>query len=113
MLPDLDFDVDFDPDLSDHPIIVVIVTTSAGRIEIMAEVSSHERALTLKRTHVQSVIGSNQIGLKSLRAIARMAMERMGYDEIIVEGAARTTGANPGRSSKPLRFAVRSRPPAS
>src|SRR5262245_8968318 len=105
-------DVTFELDLegSSHPVVLVKIGTPLGEIQLMAEPFEQGRVLRLLRTHVQSDAGSNAFGIASLRRIAEIAMERMDYDEIIVEGALRTTGANPGRAPQvPFRFRRRDR----
>jgi hypothetical protein len=94
-------------DLSADSVITVEIRTAAGLILIMAEPEDRGRTLILRRTHVQSEGGPNTIGVVNLRLLANVVMERMDYDEIIVEGAIRTTGAKPGRQPRPQRFAHR------
>ena len=95
------FEIDAETDGS---IAVVDVSTPAGLIKICAELHVSGRTLQVTGLHVQSELGPNAIGLNALRVIAAAAMERMDFDAIEIEGAPRTTGANPGRRSKPLRF---------
>ena len=57
------------------------------------------------RARLHSDASPNTFGRNGLKQIAKVAMERMGYDEIIIEGATRTTGANPGHRPRPIRFA--------
>ena len=104
---DLDFEVLDDG--TDDPIVTVRIGTPDGVLLIMAEVAQEGRTLRLLDLHIQSDAGANAIGLSALRLIANVAMERMDYDEIVVEGAVRTTGANPGHRPRPLRFARRAR----
>lgn len=105
---EIQFD-DIDYDATDHPVVTIRIGTPVGAVEVMAEVAEHRRSLQLRRLHVQSAVEPNAIGLANWRLIANVVMERMGYDEIIVEGAVRTTGARPGRRPQPIRFARRIR----
>jgi hypothetical protein len=105
---DIKFD-DIDYDATDHPVVTIRMTTPSGLIEVMAEVAADGRALRLARLHVQSAAEPNEIGYPNWRLVATMVMESMGYDEIIVEGAVRTTGASPGRRPRPIRFTRRIR----
>ena len=105
---DIQFD-DIDYDATDHPVVTVRITTPVGVVELMAEVAELGGSLQLRRLHVQSAIEPNAIGLANWRLIANVVMERMDYDEIIVEGAVRTTGARSGRRPQPIRFARRVR----
>ena len=54
----------------------------------------------------------NAIGVANLYVLAQALMGKFDYDEIIVEGAVRTTGAHPGRRSRARRFFRRVRPSA-
>lgn len=93
---------------TDHPVATIEIATPAGLILLMAEVSDEGRTLRLMGAHVQSDIGPNEIGFQNLKLLADVAMERMDYDEIIVEGAVRTTGTRPGRRPSAIRFRRRS-----
>ena len=104
----INFD-DIDYDATDHPVVTIRVVTPVGLIEVMAEVAVNRRSLRLQRLHVQSSAEPNEIGHANWRLIATMMMERMDYDEIIVEGAVRTTGASAGRRPQPIRFTRRIR----
>src|SRR6185503_17753675 len=104
-------DISFDDliyDETDHPVATVLVTTPAGAIKVMAELYEEigkRRVLRLIKTHIQTEIPPNAVGIVALRSIARAALEVLEYDEIYIEGAPRTTGANPGRRPRVLRFA--------
>lgn len=108
MPDDIDFD-DIDYDATDHPVVTIRLITPVGLIEVMAEVAVDRRSLRLQRLHVQSNVQPNEVGHANWRLIATMMMERMDYDEIIVEGAVRTTGASAGRRPRPIRFTRRIR----
>lgn len=73
----------------------------------MAEPEELGRTLVLRRFHMQAQAGANSLGPGNLRLLADLVMERMDYDELVVEGAFRTTGANPGHRPRPRRFARR------
>jgi hypothetical protein len=105
---DIRFD-DIDYDATEHPVVTIRIVTPVGLIEVMAEVAVDGHSLRLQRLHVQSAVEPNEIGHANWRLVAAMVMERMDYDEIIVEGAVRTTGASPGRRPRPIRFARRVR----
>lgn len=103
---------EFVPELTEGSVVTLEITTPAGRLLFMAEASQSEngKTLFLQRAHIQSDdVGPNNVGAGNMRALAVVAMELMGYDEIVIEGAVRTTGANPGRTPKPLRFTSRDR----
>ena len=96
--------------LSEGDIMTVRIGTPEGAVTIMARVDFEGRTLLLSKAHIQSSGGPHSIGLVNLRAMANFVLERLDCDEARVEGADRTTGANPGRAPDPLRFTRRSRP---
>ena len=95
--------------MTDDPVAAVVVGTPAGTLTFVAELLVEESRLWLKGVHIQDM-SPNTIGSANMKVIARALMERMGYDELVVEGATRTTGANPGRRPKALRFSRTVRP---
>lgn len=103
-------DVSFElvDEMTDDPIVTLLVLTPAGRLTVTAEPIVQGTSLRLQGTHVQDT-RANTIGAGNLLVIAQALMERMGFDGLIVEGAIRTTGANPGHRPRILRFARRVR----
>ncbi|HQT83426.1 MAG: hypothetical protein B7Z58_01005 [Acidiphilium sp. 37-64-53] len=93
-------------DLSQDAVVAIVVETPSGVIKILAEPDFHDRSLVLRRTHMQGP-RANLVGAGNLMALAQVMMERLDCDEIIVEGAVRTTGAHPGHAPRILRFARR------
>jgi hypothetical protein len=88
---------------ADFPVVVAEIGTPAGVVTVLAEVVERGQTLILRGLHLQG-LSPNEIGAANLRLIARVVMEETGYDAIEIEGAARTTGANPGRRPRVLRF---------
>jgi hypothetical protein len=105
-LADLAFEIR--AEWTDHPVVTIEIATPVGLVMVMDEVTEVDRTLRLQGTHVQSGVAPNEIGPHNFRLIVDVAMERMDYDEIIVEGAVRTTGAHPGRRPRPIWFTRRS-----
>lgn len=97
-------------DLTSDPVVTVWVSTPDGTLKFMAEPEQQGMTMILHRTHVQDA-NANAIGHGNLMVLARALMERMDFDGLVVKGALRTTGANPGRRPHPLRFTRRIRPP--
>lgn len=90
--------------LSDHPIVTIRIRTPAGVLMVMGEPVMRGRVLVMRRTHLHGT-RPNAVGVRNLRLIAGLVMEGMDVDGLIIEGALRTTGANPGRYPEPVRFA--------
>ena len=100
---------DIDYDATEDPVLTISIETPLGVLEVMFSPIEHNRSLRLQGLHVQSAIDPNAIGPANWRLIAQVAMEYMDYDEIIVEGSVRTTGARPGHRPRAIRFTRRTR----
>lgn len=96
-------------DMTDDPVVTLLVSTPAGRLTFVAEPEERGSTLVLKGTHVQDA-RPNAIGTANLMVVAQALMEGMDFDGLEVEGAIRTTGANPGHRPRLFRFARRVRP---
>jgi hypothetical protein len=108
-----DLSFDMADDLTSDPVVTIVVSTPDGRLRFMAEPEMIGSTLVLHHVHIQDA-WANAIGVANLKLLARTVMERMALDGLVVEGALRTTGANPGRRPGILRFSrhVRTAPPA-
>jgi hypothetical protein len=94
-------------DLTDGDVATAEVVTPAGRLSVMAEVVVQGQTSVLRDLHMHGAdVGSNAFGAERLPATVWAVMQYLeSYDVIVVEGAARTTGASPGRRPGRLRFA--------
>lgn len=108
MGPVADITFDFVDDVTSDPVVTIAVFTPAGTIKFMAEPAMAGRTLTLHGLHVQD-LQSNAVGAANLMVLADAVMEGMEIDGLVIEGALRTTGANPGRKPRILRFTRRVR----
>lgn len=100
-------------DLSADPVVTAEIGTPAGMLLVMCEPRLEGRILVAERAHMHGVdLGANDLGPARLRVIADAVLAEMDCDELIVEGAVRTTGANPGARPRPVRFARRGRTPS-
>jgi hypothetical protein len=95
-------------DLTADPVVTIVVLTPDGRLSFMAEPEMTGSTLVLHRVHLQDA-WANAVGAGNLMRLARTVMERMDIDGLVIEGAVRTTGANPGRRPRVLRFSRRVR----
>ncbi len=93
-------------DMTDDPVVMLLVSTPIGRLAFMAEVVVQETTLVLRGTHVQGA-SPGAVGTANLGQIAQAVMERMGFNGLVVEGAVRTTGARPGRRPRDIRYTRR------
>jgi hypothetical protein len=97
-------------EMTDDPVVTVRIMTPAGQLTFTGEPEEQGDTLIVRRTHVQDA-SANAIGPANLMVVAQALMEGMGYDGLVVEGAVRTTGANPGHRPRLFRFTRHIRPP--
>lgn len=104
-------DVEFDivDELTDHPVVTIKVQTPAGSLPLMAQLSMQGETLRVDGLHAQDS-RANAIGVGNLMVVAQAIMEKMQLDRLVVKGASRSTGADPGRTPRELRFTRRFRP---
>lgn len=96
---------DIEGDDAEGYVITFEFETPDGLIRIMADAEDDERRsiLYLLNAHIEGP-GANRAGISNLRMLAALVLERSGYGTVKVEGATRTTGANPGRKPRGLWF---------
>ena len=84
---------------------VAFVRLARGAAEIEAMFYAHltGRVAMFSRLDIQGA-GPNTPGWTALRELAQSVMELLDVDELRIEGAARTSGAGPGRRPAPLVF---------
>lgn len=88
---------------AEPPCVLIVFATSAGEIAILGEVAFTRRTIRVRRAHIEAA-AENRLGVVGLRKLARYLMEKADAREIVIEGAARTTGANPGHIPRQIRF---------
>lgn len=103
MQDDAAISFDLDDELTAGSIATLLVRTPWGEIRIMGEIVEVGGRLHARGVHVSGV-GPNRLGTAGLATIARAFAEVFDVDEILVEGAARTSGASPGRRPRPFRW---------
>jgi hypothetical protein len=103
---EISFDIVYD--LTGHPVVTTLVLTPVGPPRFMAEPVMQGATTLLKGLHVQA-LSRNAVGMANLTLIARVVMERMDLDGLVVDGAVRSTGANPGHRPRGIRFTRRIR----
>lgn len=93
-------------DMTDDPIVTARITTPDGEVIVMAEAEEVGRCLILRNLHIHGEnVGPRQFGYQRLRGLVSGVMNTLeDYDEIVVEGAVRTSGAGKGHRPRPIRF---------
>jgi hypothetical protein len=106
-----DVQIALDDELCEGAVATARIRTPAGELRLIANVERYDSELILTNLHVQSEsVLPNSLGWNRLRQIARVVAEKADVEFILVKGAARTTGARPGRTPGELRFS-RALPP--
>lgn len=82
---------DFRYELTSGQVVTVRIQTPAGPVFAMAEVEERGRTLVLNGFHMHSDAGRSAVGRENLHMLAQHVMEVMEYDELVVQGAARTS----------------------
>jgi hypothetical protein len=106
MVRDISFD--FVDDLTDDPVVTLRIFTPVGPLTFMAQPVMVGMVLVLKGLHAQDS-AANAVGPGNLMMIAHAVMEGMDLDGLVIEGAVRSTGANPGHRPRDVRFTRRVR----
>jgi len=104
-----ELDILLDVDGSEDPYLIFDVATSDGVLQIMGEFIVSESHIVVKGMHLGGD-PSIKWGWSKLRALGRTIAEKLDVDYIEIHGAVRTTGANPGRHSSPVRLSGAPKP---
>jgi len=75
-------------------------------IEFGGEMSKTKDVLTIKGFDIDGGL-TNKIGVAGLKEIINNFGKQQGVNKVIIEGAKRTTGANPGKTPSPLEFPIK------
>ncbi|HVB68865.1 MAG TPA: hypothetical protein VNE67_13525 [Acetobacteraceae bacterium] len=91
------------PEITPHDLIHACLSDGCREIEVLGTVRIAGRTARILALHVQGA-GPGSLGISGLRGLAGWAMEVLDVDELRIEGAARTSGAGPGRTPGTLVF---------
>ncbi|MFN3462147.1 MAG: hypothetical protein ACK4ZN_14170, partial [Oceanibaculum sp.] len=75
--------------------VQIAISTPLGSLNILAEIAIAGRTLTLRKAHIDG-LRPGSLGRAGLNAIGRKLLEVADVDEIIVQGARRTSGRRKG-----------------
>ena len=78
---------------SSPPIVLVVISTPIGEIRVVGSVEIVGRVLHIDGAHIGGLM-PGALGRAGLNAIGRKVLEVANVDQIVVQGSARTTGAN-------------------
>lgn len=108
-------DVDYQlmSDDSEGEVSTLLITIQGVTIMIMGETEDVGKGLLVKGAHIQTDPPTTRLMTRAtMSVIAERILEDTGYAEIIVRGAARTTGARKGHTPREFRFVRRTNPEA-
>lgn len=83
--------------------LIMVFSNGLNTLEMVTDFGIEGRVVTLSGVHLTGN-GPNTIGPGALRSLAIWVKGEFGLDELRIHGAARTTGAHPGRRPRPLVF---------
>ena len=96
--------VTLDEEMSQGNVITLVLETPDGPIELMGYVTDlNQKELRVQQVHIQGA-GAPPVTSVKLQVMAEAVMEALHVDTVQIQGAARSSGANPGRTPRPFRF---------
>lgn len=101
-----DIVIELDDHMTDDPVMTATISTPDGKVMVMAEVLEDGSALVLRHLHIHGEnVGKNEFGQARLRNLVGAVLDSLeAYDEIVIEGAVRTSGTGKGRRPRAIRF---------
>jgi hypothetical protein len=89
----------------DGNVFLLVIKGAKGDIQVATEITREGERLILKGTHIQGA-GKGTSSLSELRDAARILGKQQGVKEVVIEGGARTSGANVGKTPIPITIKV-------
>jgi hypothetical protein len=90
---------------ADGDVVELVATTANGDITVITSMTKAGDTLILKGMHIDGP-GPGSVGLRELRSLASELGKQQGAKQVTIFGGTRTTGANPGKVSRPITFPV-------
>jgi hypothetical protein len=106
-----------DSGLSEGEVATMRVATPAGDLLAMGEPEQELSGTVLRVTGVHTngaagaPLAANSIGLANLQVIGQAFLMEFGYEQLVLEGAVRTSGKRKGSRPRAVRFTRRPEPP--
>jgi hypothetical protein len=103
--------------LSQGEVATMRVETPVGDLLVMGEPAQDISGAVLRVTGVHtnapfgSPLAANAIGLANLQVIGQAFLMEYGYEQLVLEGAVRTSGKRKGARPRPIRFTRHPEPP--
>ncbi|GAB6843169.1 hypothetical protein HNR00_002629 [Methylorubrum rhodinum] len=83
--------------------MIVVIGTPSGIVRLAGAVRLSGGVLTIEDAHVEG-LAPGALRRSGLNAIGSKILEVTGADSLVLQGSARTTGRNPGRAPRLIRF---------
>ena len=87
----------------DGPAILISLSTPAGVVTILGEMTIVDDELHIIRAHVGG-LSQGALGRRGLNAIGRKLLEMVNVKKIVIQGSARTTGRRKGAVPRKICF---------
>jgi hypothetical protein len=87
----------------DDDFVVATISDGQEQIHVAATVAFDGEAIILRGFHIHGR-GANTLGIATLHLLARWLKEKLDVRQLRIEGAARASGAGPGRIPRALIF---------
>ncbi len=95
--------ITIDIDEAEGSEMIVVIGTPVGILRLAGAVRLTGGVLLIDSAHVEG-LAPGVLGRGGLNAIGSKILEMTGADSLVLQGSARTTGRNPGRAPRPIRF---------
>jgi RHS repeat-associated protein len=86
-------------------LVEMVGKSGQGEIRVLTEMTKQGDTLVLKGLHMEGA-GRGSMGVRELFQFARQLGREQGVNKVIIEGAERTTGANPGSIPRTVEIKV-------
>ncbi|KQT60904.1 hypothetical protein ASG52_16805 [Methylobacterium sp. Leaf456] len=95
--------ITIDIDEAEGSEMIVVIGTPSGVVRLAGAVRLSGGVLTIESAHVEGLV-PGALGRGGLNASGSKILEVTGADSLVLQGSPRTTGRNPGRAPRLIRF---------
>lgn len=88
---------------AEGPEMIVVIGTPVGAMRLMGEVKVVDDVLTIHDAHVDGLF-PGALTRAGLNALGIKILEIANVRSLVLQGGSRTTGRNPGRAPRRIRF---------
>ena len=84
-------------------LVIIDVATPVGRARLLGDVRLSGKVLEVDAAHIEGLT-PGAVGRAGINAVLRKLMVEADVEQIVIQGATRTTGKGKGRLPRPIRF---------